>query len=51
MKSAYRVADRIAMLYRGQMRFIGSPAEIQRVEDPVVRGFVEGRPDLAQEAA
>ena len=51
MKSAYRVADRIAMLYRGQIRFIGSPAEIQRVEDPVVRGFVEGRPDLAQEAA
>jgi phospholipid/cholesterol/gamma-HCH transport system ATP-binding protein len=51
MKSAYRVADRVAMLYRGKIRFIGSPAEIQRVEDPVVKGFVEGRPDLAQEAA
>jgi phospholipid/cholesterol/gamma-HCH transport system ATP-binding protein len=51
MKSAYRVADRVAMLYRGAIRFIGSPAEIQKVEDPVVKGFVEGRPDLAQEAA
>jgi phospholipid/cholesterol/gamma-HCH transport system ATP-binding protein len=51
MKSAYRVADRIAMLYRGEIRFVGSPAEIQRVEDPVVKGFVEGRPELAQEAA
>jgi ABC-type transporter Mla maintaining outer membrane lipid asymmetry ATPase subunit MlaF len=39
------------MLYRGTIRFIGSPAEIQRVEDPVVKGFVEGRPELAQEAA
>jgi phospholipid/cholesterol/gamma-HCH transport system ATP-binding protein len=51
MKSAYRVADRIAMLFRGEIRFIGTPAEIQKVEDPVVKGFVEGRPDLAQEAA
>jgi phospholipid/cholesterol/gamma-HCH transport system ATP-binding protein len=51
MKSAYRVADRIAMLYRGEIRFIGTADEIQRVEDRVVKGFVEGRPDLAQEAA
>ena len=50
MKSAYRVADRIAMLYEGGIRFVGTPAEIQQVEDPVVRGFIEGRPELAQEA-
>jgi phospholipid/cholesterol/gamma-HCH transport system ATP-binding protein len=50
MKSAYRVADRVAMLYEGSIRFIGTPDEIQRVEDPVVRGFIEGRPDLMQEA-
>jgi phospholipid/cholesterol/gamma-HCH transport system ATP-binding protein len=50
MRSAYRVADRIAMLYEGGIRFIGTPAEIQQVEDPVVRGFIEGRPELAQEA-
>jgi phospholipid/cholesterol/gamma-HCH transport system ATP-binding protein len=51
MKSAYRVADRIAMLYEGRIRFVGTPAEIQQTEDPVVRGFIEGRPELAQEAA
>jgi phospholipid/cholesterol/gamma-HCH transport system ATP-binding protein len=50
MKSAYRVADRIAMLYEGGIRFVGTPAEIQQVEDRVVRGFIEGRPELAQEA-
>jgi len=51
MKSAYRVADRIAMLYQGGIRFIGTPEEIQRSEDPVVHGFIEGLPELAQEAA
>ncbi|MBR9988547.1 MAG: ABC transporter ATP-binding protein [Gemmatimonadetes bacterium] len=50
MKSAYRVADRVAMLYDGGIRFIGTPAEIQQAEDPVVRGFIEGNPKLAQEA-
>jgi phospholipid/cholesterol/gamma-HCH transport system ATP-binding protein len=51
MKSAYRVADRIAMLYEGRIRFEGTPQELQAVRDPVVRGFVEGLPDLAQEVA
>jgi phospholipid/cholesterol/gamma-HCH transport system ATP-binding protein len=50
MKSAYRVADRVAMLYEGDIRWVGTPAQIQEVEDPVVRGFIEGRPELAQEA-
>jgi len=51
MQSAYRIATRIAMLDRGRIRFVGTPAEIQQAEDPVVRGFIEGRPELAQEAA
>lgn len=50
MKSAYRVADRIALLYDGGIRFIGTPSEIQQSEDGVVRGFIEGRPELVQEA-
>ena len=48
MKSAYRIADRIAMLHEGQIRYVGTPAEIQEAADPVVRAFVEGRPELAQ---
>jgi phospholipid/cholesterol/gamma-HCH transport system ATP-binding protein len=51
MKSAYRVAGRVAMLYRGDIRYVGTPTEIQNVEDPVVRGFIEGIPELAQEAS
>jgi phospholipid/cholesterol/gamma-HCH transport system ATP-binding protein len=51
MKSAYRIADRIAMLFKGRIRFVGTPEEIQAVEDPVVRAFVEGRPELAREVA
>ncbi|MFN2572717.1 MAG: ABC transporter ATP-binding protein [Gemmatimonadales bacterium] len=43
MRSAYTVGDRIAMLYEGRIRQVGSVAEIQRTEDPVVRQFIEGR--------
>ena len=45
MKSAYSVGDRIAMLYEGRVRQVGSVAEIQETEDPVVRQFIEGRPE------
>jgi phospholipid/cholesterol/gamma-HCH transport system ATP-binding protein len=51
MQSAYRIADRIAMLYEGRIRFMGTPAEIQQSDDQIVRAFIEGRPDLAQEVA
>ena len=51
MASAYRVADRVAMLYDGRIRFVGTPAEIQAAADPIVRGFIEGRPELMQESA
>lgn len=48
MTSAYRVADRIAMLYEGRIRFEGTPDGIQAAEDPIVRGFIEGRPELME---
>jgi phospholipid/cholesterol/gamma-HCH transport system ATP-binding protein len=51
MGSAYRIANRIAMLHRGRIRFAGTADEIRNVKDDVVRGFIEGRPDLGQEAA
>jgi phospholipid/cholesterol/gamma-HCH transport system ATP-binding protein len=38
------VGDRIAMLYEGKVRQVGTVAEIQETEDPVVRQFIEGRP-------
>jgi phospholipid/cholesterol/gamma-HCH transport system ATP-binding protein len=45
MRSAYTVGDRIAMLYEGRVRQVGSIAEIQGTTDPVVRQFIEGRPE------
>ena len=51
MTSAYRVADRIAMLYQGRIRTVGTPEEIQGTEDPIVKGFIEGRPELLEESA
>ena len=45
MRSAYTVGDRIAMLYEGRIRQVGSVEEIQQTEDPVVRQFIEGRPE------
>lgn len=50
MESAYRVADRIGMLYEGVIRFMGTPEEIQACDDPVVRGFIEGKPELLEGA-
>jgi phospholipid/cholesterol/gamma-HCH transport system ATP-binding protein len=44
MRSAFCVGDRIAMLYEGRIRQVGSRAEIQATDDPVVRQFIEGRP-------
>lgn len=43
MKSAYKIADTIAMLYNGVIIATGTSAEIQNSTDPVVRQFVEGR--------
>ena len=46
IRSAYTVGDRIAMLYEGRIRQVGTVREIQQTEDPVVRQFIEGRPDI-----
>ena len=46
MRSAYSVGTRIAMLYEGKVRQVGTVAEIQQTTDPVVRQFIEGKPSL-----
>jgi phospholipid/cholesterol/gamma-HCH transport system ATP-binding protein len=46
MRSAYSVGTRIAMLYEGKVRQVGTVAEIQHTTDPVVRQFIEGKPTL-----
>ena len=46
MRSAYRVGSRIAMLYEGAVRQVGTVEEIQQTDDPIVRQFIEGKADL-----
>ena len=43
MKSAYKIADTIAMLYNGVIIETGSPDEIENSSNEIVRQFVEGR--------
>jgi phospholipid/cholesterol/gamma-HCH transport system ATP-binding protein len=45
MKSAYHIADRIAMLHEGRIHAVGTPAEIQSSTDPAVKQFIEGSAD------
>lgn len=42
MVSAYKIANRIAMLYKGSIIAAGSPDEIKNMKDPVVRQFITG---------
>ena len=46
MRSAFTVGTRIAMLYEGRCRWVGTVDEIQRTDDPIVRQFIEGRAAL-----
>jgi len=42
MVSAYKISDRIAMLYKGKIITVGAPDEIKCTKDPVVRQFITG---------
>jgi phospholipid/cholesterol/gamma-HCH transport system ATP-binding protein len=42
MKSAYKVASRIAMIHEGKVLADGTPAEIKSSKDASVRQFIEG---------
>ncbi|MCJ7458038.1 MAG: ABC transporter ATP-binding protein [candidate division Zixibacteria bacterium] len=40
--SAYKIADRIAMLYEGKIIWVGTPEETKNTTDPVVKQFIHG---------
>jgi phospholipid/cholesterol/gamma-HCH transport system ATP-binding protein len=42
MTSAYKIADRIAMLYQGRIQEVGTPDEIRASRNPIVRQFITG---------
>ncbi len=47
MRSVFAVADRIALLHQGRIRQAGPADAMRESADPVVRNFIEGRPDSA----
>ena len=42
MKSAYHIADNIAMMYKGKIILEGTPKQIQETHHPVVHQFIHG---------
>ncbi len=50
MSSAYNVGDRIAMLYNGVIRQVGTVEQVRKTHDPIVRQFIDGRPEAANDA-
>lgn len=42
MTSAYKIADRIAMLYEGKIEAVGTPDEIKNSGNPIIHQFVTG---------
>lgn len=42
MHSAYKIGDRIAMLYNGVIIEVGTPDETKNTQNPVVRQFITG---------
>ena len=42
LTSIFTIADRIAMLYKGKVRLLGTPQTFQQSDDAVVRQFIRG---------
>jgi len=43
MESVYRIADRVAMLYKGRVLEIGTPEQIRNSKNEIVQQFINGR--------
>lgn len=42
LRSIFTVADRIAMIYQGEVRLEGTPKEFRATADPVIQQFIRG---------
>lgn len=40
--SIFSIADRIAMLYKGTVRLLGTPDDFRNTDDPIVQQFIRG---------
>ncbi len=46
MRSVFKIANRVAMLYRGEIRFLGTPTELRESTDQIVQDFINGHSDI-----
>ena len=42
LASIFSIADRVAMIYKGHFRKVGTPAEFKASDDPIVAQFIRG---------
>ncbi|MBV9007803.1 MAG: ATP-binding cassette domain-containing protein [Verrucomicrobia bacterium] len=49
MRSAMEVGDHIAYLHEGRIYFHGTPAELERCDDPIIQDFLIGRSQGTQD--
>ena len=47
MSSVFKIADRVALLKQGVVRFLGTRDELKNTKDPELRDFIEGRSNLS----
>ncbi len=45
LRSIFGIADRIAMLYKGELAEDGTPEDFRNSDNPVVQQFIHGRPE------
>ncbi len=43
ISSAYKIADRIAMIHEGRILFSGTPADIRKSHNPYIQQFIRGQ--------
>ncbi len=48
MNSAFKVADRMVLLFEGKVRFDGTPEQMKNSDDPVVSRFITGEAGEAE---
>ena len=51
LRSAFAIADRLALLHDGRFLVVDTPERVRQCQEPVVRGFLERRPQESEDSA
>ena len=49
LESAFKIADRLALMHQGRFLIIGSPEEVRQHQNPIVRRFLDRIPEDEEE--